>query len=138
MTIRHTMSQLHPHLSRGLLAHERMMRPPMLSLLLLSVCALLNCFHGVANAIPPTPITVETHPSFLHLAADQQFSAEELKTITVFERATKSVAYITNTTIRRDFWSLNTFEVPHQDLSGTPKDTSSPIFTSCIGPIRFK
>ena len=106
------------------------MRSPIPSLLVLAVCASLSCFHGVVSAALPTPITVETHPSFLHFTADQPLSAEELKTITVFERASKSVAYITNTAIRRDFWSLNTFEVPQGSGSGFIWDTQGHIVTN--------
>jgi S1-C subfamily serine protease len=57
-------------------------------------------------------------PSVLHLIADQSLSAEERNTIRVFEKAAKSVVYITNTAVRRDFWSLNTFEVPQGSGSG--------------------
>ena len=54
----------------------------------------------------------ENPASLIHLISEQPLSAAELNTIAVFEKAAKSVAYITNTAIRRDFWSLNTFEVP--------------------------
>jgi hypothetical protein len=49
----------------------------------------------------------------------------------VFERATKSVVFIANTAIQRDFWSFDTMEVPKAParvLSGTTGDTSSRIF----------
>ena len=48
----------------------------------------------------------------------QRLSTDELTTIRVFEVASRSVVYITNTAIRRDFWSLNTFEVPQGSGSG--------------------
>jgi len=60
----------------------------------------------------------ENPASLIHLISEQPLSAAELNTIAVFEKAAKSVAYITNTAIRRDFWSLNTFEVPQGSGSG--------------------
>jgi S1-C subfamily serine protease len=62
--------------------------------------------------VPPPP------PSHSHLIAKQPLSAEELSTIEVFEKAAQSVVYITNTAVRRDIWSLNTFEVPQGSGSG--------------------
>jgi len=63
-------------------------------------------------------VAVPSSPSFLRLIADQPLSAEELNTIAVFEKAAQSVVYITNTAVRRDLWSLNTFEVPQGSGSG--------------------
>ena len=63
-------------------------------------------------------ISVPSSPSLLRLIADQPLSAEELNTIAVFEKAAQSVVYITNTAVRRDLWSLNTFEVPQGSGSG--------------------
>ncbi len=68
--------------------------------------------------------------SFLHLTANPSLSTEELKTITVFEKAAKSVAYITNTAVRRDIWSLNTFEVPQGSGSGFIWNTQGHIVTN--------
>jgi S1-C subfamily serine protease len=56
--------------------------------------------------------------SYLHLITNQSLSAEELSTIAVFEKAAQSVVYITNTAVRRDIWSLNSFEVPQGSGSG--------------------
>jgi len=63
-------------------------------------------------------LAVPSPPSFLRLIADQPLSSEELNTIAVFEKAAQSVVYITNTAVRRDLWSLNTFEVPQGSGSG--------------------
>jgi len=52
------------------------------------------------------------------VAVPAKLGTDELATIRVFEKATQSVVYITNTAIRRDFWSLNTFEVPQGAGSG--------------------
>jgi S1-C subfamily serine protease len=56
----------------------------------------------------PRPVT----PSPLELSADER------STIAVFERATKSVVFIANTAIQRDFWSLDIMEVPQGSGSG--------------------
>lgn len=57
-------------------------------------------------------------------------SPDELATIQVFERARRSVVYITNTALRRDFWSLNTFEVPQGSGSGFIWDDRGHIVTN--------
>ncbi len=82
-----------------------------------------------ANAQSPFLLNPAT-PSFLHLSANQSFSQEELNTIAVFEKAAKSVVYITNTTVRRDFWSMNTFEVPQGSGSGFIWSTQGHIVTN--------
>jgi S1-C subfamily serine protease len=61
---------------------------------------------------------VPSPPAYRHLVANQPLSTEELNTIAVFEKAAQSVVYITNTAVRRDIWSLNTFEVPQGSGSG--------------------
>ncbi len=73
------------------------------------------------------------HDKFLTEVKDQisgNFTKEELATINVFERARRSVVYITNTAIRRDFWSLNTFEVPQGSGSGFIWDNTGHIVTN--------
>ena len=67
---------------------------------------------------------------FINRTTNQSLSAEELKTIKVFEKAAKSVAYITNTAVRRDLWSLNTFEVPQGSGSGFIWNTQGHIVTN--------
>ena len=54
----------------------------------------------------------------------------EQENIRVFERATKSVVFITNTTLRRDFWSLNTLEIPQGSGSGIIWDRQGHIVTN--------
>jgi S1-C subfamily serine protease len=44
--------------------------------------------------------------------ASAELGPDERATISVFERATRSVVFIANTAIQRDFWSLDTMEVP--------------------------
>src|SRR6185295_13659319 len=65
-----------------------------------------------------------------------ELSVDERATMAVFERATKSVVFIANTAIQRDPWSLNTFEGPDRDSSGTSRGISSRIFMSSMEPIR--
>ncbi len=59
-------------------------------------------------AVQPRPVS----PTPAKLGAD------EVATIEVFEKAARSVVFITNTAIRRDFLSLNLFEVPQGSGSG--------------------
>ena len=79
----------------------------------------------LAQAEPPTRFesfhnTTTSRSQIIFTAARQQpsLSKEELATIEVFEKSRHSVVYITNTALRRDFWSLNTFEVPQGSGSG--------------------
>jgi S1-C subfamily serine protease len=50
--------------------------------------------------------------------ASAELSPDERATMAVFDRATKSVVFIANTAIQRDFWSLETMEVPQGSGSG--------------------
>jgi S1-C subfamily serine protease len=50
--------------------------------------------------------------------APAELGPDERATMAVFERATKSVVFIANTAIQRDFWSLDTMEVPQGSGSG--------------------
>jgi len=66
---------------------------------------------------PVTPPPVELPP-------------EERATISVFEKATRSVVYITNTAMRRDLFSLNLFEVPQGSGSGFVWNKSGHVVTN--------
>ncbi len=50
--------------------------------------------------------------------APAELSPDERATMAVFERATKSVVFISNTAIQRDIWSFDTMEVPQGSGSG--------------------
>lgn len=50
--------------------------------------------------------------------APAELGPDERATTAVFERATKSVVFIANTAIQRDFWSLDIMEVPQGSGSG--------------------
>lgn len=98
--------------------YRRFARPPGLLLLFALVTGLLpNRAMGEGSALEWTK-SGSPGPAYLHLMGTQSLGAEELKTISVFEKAAQSVVYITNTAVRRDIWSLNTFEVPQGSGSG--------------------
>jgi len=50
--------------------------------------------------------------------APTELSAEEQATIAVFDRAARSVVFIANTSMQRDPWSFNVFEVPQGSGTG--------------------
>jgi len=56
--------------------------------------------------------------------------ADERATLAVFEKATKSVVFISNTAIQRDFWSLDIMEVPQGSGSGFVWNTQGHIVTN--------
>jgi len=62
-------------------------------------------------------VPIETRPPDQGITL-VSLSADELSTIHVFDTASQSVVFITNTAHRRDFWSLNTFEVPQGSGTG--------------------
>jgi S1-C subfamily serine protease len=58
--------------------------------------------------VKPRPVT----------PAPAELGPDERATMAVFERATKSVVFISNTAIQRDFWSFDILEVPQGSGSG--------------------
>ena len=58
--------------------------------------------------VKPRPVT----------PAPAELGPDERATMAVFERATKSVVFISNTAIQRDFWSFDMLEVPQGSGSG--------------------
>lgn len=58
--------------------------------------------------VKPRPVT----------PAPAELGPDERATMTVFERATKSVVFIDNTAIQRDLWSFDILEVPQGSGSG--------------------
>jgi S1-C subfamily serine protease len=63
-------------------------------------------------------------------AEDDGLSAEERRDVAVFERGSRSVVYITNVALRRDFFSLNVLEIPQGSGSGFVWDRSGHIVTN--------
>ena len=97
-------------------------------LLIILIAAVLNPI-----SVPGDTQSASAHEKknpAIHLTHDQSLSADERNTISVFEKAAKSVVYITNTALRRDFWSLNTFEVPQGSGSGFIWNTEGHIVTN--------
>ncbi len=94
---------------------------------LIGVVLNLFCFSEYIRAASNND---EQPSALIHRIASQSLSAEERNTIAVFEKAAKSVVYITNTAVRRDFWSLNTFEVPQGSGSGFIWDSQGHIVTN--------
>jgi len=79
----------------------------------------LGASYGGAEG-KPRPVT----------PAPTELGPDERATIAVFEGAAKSVVFITNTAIQRDFWSLNTMEVPQGSGSGFVWNTQGHIVTN--------
>src|SRR5262245_38145126 len=86
-----------------------------------------SCVQG--NPSPPAPPqSGEAQPRDVAPPAD--LTPEELSTIPVFEKASQSVVFITTVALRRDFWSMNLFEVPQGSGSGFVWDRQGNIVTN--------
>lgn len=92
-------------------------------MLLLGLCLAPAALEGRLEAkgdwgrpLGPAHPGPEIHPR--SVSPSPELSADEKATITVFDRAARSVVFITNTSIRSDPWSLNEFEVPQGSGSG--------------------
>jgi S1-C subfamily serine protease len=62
--------------------------------------------------------------------APAELGPDERATMAVFERATKSVVFISNTAIQRDLWSFDILEVPQGSGSGFVWDKQGHIVTN--------
>jgi S1-C subfamily serine protease len=92
----------------------------LLVLLAGSLLASISCLQGEpAQSARPREVAP---------AAD--LTPDEQATIDVFEKASKSVVFITTAALRRDFWSLNLFEVPQGSGSGFVWDREGHIVTN--------
>jgi S1-C subfamily serine protease len=69
-------------------------------------------------------------PAATVFAADDELSPEEKRDIAVFERASRSVVFITNVGLRRDFFSLDVFQIPQGSGSGFVWDRKGHIVTN--------
>ena len=65
-----------------------------------------------------------------HAAPSDDLTDEERRTIAVFERAARSVVFITNVALRRDVFSLNVFEIPQGSGSGFVWDRKGHVVTN--------
>lgn len=101
-------------------------------LLLLGLAALLLYTYGNADwgrPLGPTYTGPEVKPRPVAPPA-AQLGTDERETIRIFENATRSVVFITNTALRRDFFSLNLFEVPQGSGSGFVWNKTGHIVTN--------
>jgi S1-C subfamily serine protease len=87
-------------------------RPALLAMLVVAATALGTQIPGTASG------------------SQDHLTPEERRTISVFEGAAPSVVYITNVGLRRDFFSLNVFEIPQGSGSGIVWDRKGHIVTN--------
>jgi len=79
---------------------------------------------------PTASVTTQPVEGTRSVAPPLTLGNDELATISVFEQASHSVAFIVNSAIRRDFFSLNPVEVPQGSGSGFVWDESGHIITN--------
>lgn len=84
-----------------------------------------------------TSSTLETQPDIAieketieEVASRKDLSTNELATIKLFENATPSVAFITTSNVRRNYWSSNVTEIPRGTGSGFVWDKKGHIITN--------
>jgi S1-C subfamily serine protease len=82
--------------------------------------------HG-ERAAPSAPAR-EAGPATSPLPDD--LTAEEVRTIEIFRRASRSVVYITTLAVRRDFFSFDVFQVPQGSGTGFFWDREGHIVTN--------
>ena len=88
------------------------------------------CFSTTGFANWESQLLGNSGPHVAPIYIPIKLGPDERETISIFERATKSVVFITNTAFRRDIWSLNTFEVPQGSGSGIIWDRQGHIVTN--------
>ena len=96
----------------------------------------LPLFLLLASAIPGACSCAQGGPETSPAARPREVAppaalgSDEQSTIQVFQSASRSVVFITTSALRRDFWSLNVFEVPRGSGSGFIWDTGGHIVTN--------
>jgi len=107
-------------------------------IVLLVLCA-CSCLQGSRDADATGPgraaAAAEREPEPVRAASSEiavpdGLGADERDTIAIFDTASRSVVYITTSTLRRDYWSLNLFEVPQGSGSGFVWDSRGHIVTN--------
>jgi len=78
----------------------------------------------------PSAITRRPDASPRAVEARGDLAADEKSTIEIFQRSASSVVYITTSALRRDFFSLNVYEIPQGTGSGFIWDNSGHIVTN--------
>lgn len=76
------------------------------------------------------PIPINEKESISELADRKGLNKSELATIKLFEKSTPSVAFITTSNVRRDYWSQNVTEIPRGTGSGFVWDKAGHIITN--------
>lgn len=76
----------------------------------------------------PARLAAQTLASERQLPAD--LLADERNTIEVFRRTSRSVVFVTNTTVGRDFFTLDVVEIPRGSGSGFIWDTKGHVVTN--------
>lgn len=107
-----------------------LLQPLLFLLLILNACEPAMAETKTLNSLRESPFSQTRRTVLINERQPSSLSQEELDTINVFENARRSVVYITNTALRRDFWSLNTFEVPQGSGSGFIWDNRGHIVTN--------
>jgi S1-C subfamily serine protease len=98
-------------------------RCPIAPVILGSLAFLLLTAPLASSDSPESPVRLSA-PGLADL------SSEEQATISVFEKATRSVAFIANTAMQRDPWSFNVLEVPQGSGTGFVWDKRGHIVTN--------
>ncbi|HFB99844.1 MAG TPA: PDZ domain-containing protein [Phaeodactylibacter sp.] len=81
----------------------------------------------LAESTPPTITKKETIDE---ISIRKGLSANELSTIKLFQETSPSVAFITTSNVRRDYWSRNVHEIPRGTGSGFVWDKDGHIITN--------
>lgn len=78
----------------------------------------------------PTAMPAPTSANPDSGSGEQAYTDQELHTIRLFESSSKSVCYITTSSLRRDWFSLNVTEIPSGSGSGFVWDENGHIITN--------
>lgn len=105
-------------------------RPGILSLMALAFPGVVACLGSGDAPAPGEVARVAAAAPRTSDATTATLGAEERATIEVFEAASDSVVFITTSTLRRDVWSLNVFEVPRGSGSGFVWDDRGHVVTN--------
>ncbi len=106
--------------------------PSLIGGIVLGVVIATVFFHTASNhdsKTAPTPISA-TVTSLTAQPASNALLEDERNTIDVFQNTSLSVVFITNKALRRDFFSMNVFEVPQGSGSGFVWDAKGHIVTN--------
>lgn len=80
--------------------------------------------------LPEEPVALIQEETIEDIAGRKGLNANELATIKLFEKATTSVAFITTSNVRKDYWSSNITEIPRGTGSGFVWDKDGHIITN--------